>query len=511
MQTIVILRILFQMNEENRLNTAPIEQGQPNQQSNMPAQQGAVGSAQTPVQNVQNPPVRSPNANAQQVNQQAAPQTRKQKISRSHIPGYTLIRPLGKGGMATVYAATQDSFGREVAIKIMSPELIDKQDFAARFELEARMVAKLSHPNIVTVYDVGLAGQNYYLAMEIHPNGHLGQRIKEELSPENALTIAKQLADALHYAHKHSIVHRDLKPDNVLFNNRGEPVITDFGIARDNSADSNLTQVGSTVGTPKYMSPEQAKGEKVDGRSDIYGLGVIIYEMLTGEPPFTADDPVALAIKHCKEPIPRLPLMLEAYQPLIDKLMDKNRDNRPSDGLAVIKLIDDTLESIKNTEASHTVEPKAEETKQPAQAQEGEFKSIKKPEKKQQATKKEEKTLHYESEELVEGSFIFKKFYLNIEFSASDFEQFEAQFKKASKEIASWYKRYKKKAKQVDFEIEAHPWIHRRILAKLNQNFPDNHPFGAYANNGTVTMHLYDSVDEEGEKYIVRQNGKIPE
>lgn len=449
----------------------------------------------------------------QQQNSQAP---EKRKISRSQIPGYKLIKPLGKGGMATVYAAVQESFGREVAIKIMAPDLVDKKDFAKRFEMEARMVAKLSHPNIVTVYDVGLVGKNYYLAMELHPNGHLGDKIKGGISAKQAMEIAKKLADALHFAHEHSIVHRDLKPDNVLFSRHGEPIITDFGIARDNSVDTNLTQIGSTVGTPKYMSPEQAKGEKVDGRSDIYGLGVIIYEMLTGEPPFQADDPVALAIKHCKDPIPRLPLILEEYQPLIDNLMDKEANNRHPDGKSVVKAIDDLMReihaansgadgSVASGSAAGAVTP---QVNKPVEY-DGGYKPIPKAQKKEE--KKVVKETRYEVEDYVSGGFINKKVTREIAFAADDYDQFEKLFSRASEDIAKWREAYGKKAKQLDFIIEAHPWIHRRILDKLNGQFSEQHPYGAFSKSGTITVHLFDEVDKKGEKYLVRDSGKIPE
>ena len=264
-----------------------------------------------------------------------------------NIPGYTIIREIGKGGMATVYLAIQESFGREVALKVMAPHLAAESGFPDRFASEAKMVAALSHPHIVTVYDVGSYNNYHYLAMEYHTGGDLSARIdRNDLTPPEALKIIKELADALGMAHTKGVVHRDIKPDNVLFRaHNDDAILTDFGIARNMQAESNLTQIGSTVGTPKYMSPEQARGMKVDGRADLYSLGVMLYEMLTGKPPFSAGDTISLAIKHCQEPVPPLPSHLHRYQPLLSKLLAKEVKNRFQNGVEVMVAIDNLLKS----------------------------------------------------------------------------------------------------------------------------------------------------------------------
>lgn len=490
----------------------------PQKPTAQPARRAALDN--TPPRSQATPQARQPSssgAQKAQASKNQAPRnpsaTQAPRNQAPRISGYKLKRILGKGGMATVYLAVQESFGREVALKVMAPELVNKRDFAKRFEMEARMVAKLSHPNIVTVYDVGMQDSHFYLAMEYHPNGHLGEQIKKGLTPKQAMHVAKKLADALHFAHENSIVHRDLKPDNVLFSARGVPVITDFGIARDNSADSNLTQIGSTVGTPKYMSPEQAKGQRVDGRSDLYGLGVIIYEMLMGEPPFRADDPVTLAIKHCKDPIPRMPLVYEDYQPLVDKLMSKEAANRYPNGAAVVAAID-ALEASLNPAAAQSSASgagTAQNTPPPMSRPERKdaLKTIPKA-KKQVVEEAKAPEPVYEVEDSISGSFLSKRVTREIAFGADDYDQFEKQFSRASKDIAEWRGQYGKKAKQLDFVIEAHPWIHRRILDKLNGQFSEQHPYGAFSLVGTITVHLFDEVDKKGERYIVRENGKIP-
>lgn len=433
---------------------------------------------------------------------QPNPSDANKAATQKGLKGYAIKGKLGKGGMASVYLAIQESFGREVAIKVMSPSLAAKKDFAVRFALEAKLVSQLSHPNIVTVYDVGQQGKYAYLAMEYHPGGHLGQLIRAGLSTKEALSFAAQIADGLGAAHEAGIVHRDLKPDNILISKRGTPVISDFGIARDNNVDTNLTQIGSTVGTPKYMSPEQARGQRVDGRSDLYGLGVILFEMLTGEPPFQADDPVALAIKHCKDPIPRLPKPLMRFQPLIDKLMNKEAAHRPANAAEVLKLIQELQKpEVKTQPASELVRPKA--------SRPDGYKTLNtKPAKSQPELPKQKL---FEIDDVVSGGFLTKKVTREVVCRAKDYKQFEQIFVEVSRELSEWLDAYGKKAVQLDFVIEAHPWIHRRILDKLNSPYSPEHPYGKFAQQGTITVHLFDEVDREGERYLLREKGKIPQ
>lgn len=257
------------------------------------------------------------------------------------IPGYRIVRTLGEGGMATVYLAIQENFQREVALKIMSP-LLARGDasYGERFLREARIVAQLNHPHIVAVYDVGVHDGQHYLAMEYVPGDDLKNR-RFQLSLKQALTAVKQVALALEYAHKKGYVHRDIKPENVLLNeDSSRAVLTDFGIARPSGTEGGLTQTGTAIGTPSYMSPEQALGKPLDHRTDLYSLGVVLYYLLVGEVPFTADSAVAVGIKHAVEPVPRMPAALISFQLIIDKAMAKAADKRFQNGAEFAEAMD---------------------------------------------------------------------------------------------------------------------------------------------------------------------------
>src|SRR6187551_1371197 len=221
------------------------------------------------------------------------------------IPGYTLIKKINSGGMATVYLATQHSVRRTVALKIMKPSLDKDPEFHQRFQREATIIGQLSHPNIIPIYDIGRHEGFNYISMEFLSKGALDEKILQGISTEHALEIALGIAAALEHAHSKGYVHRDIKPENILFREDGSAVLTDFGIARTIKSKANMTQVGAVIGTPYYMSPEQAKGESSDGRSDLYSLGVMLYEMLTGKRPFQADSSLALGIKHIHEQAPK--------------------------------------------------------------------------------------------------------------------------------------------------------------------------------------------------------------
>ncbi len=249
-------------------------------------------------------------------------------MSAIEIPGYKIVRTLGVGGQATVYLAIQQGFDREVALKVMSPALAADPSFGERFIREAKIVAKLSHARIVTVYDVGESGSFYYLAMEYMRGQELKTRIAKGLKAKEALIIIAKLAQALHFAHKKGYVHRDVKSENILFDDNEQPVLTDFGIAKASNSSTQMTQTGKLIGTPEYMSPEQCRGRKLDGRSDLYSLGIILYEMMTRKVPFTGEDSVSVCIQHVTKPVPQLPARLNHFQWLIDGLLDKKPQGR---------------------------------------------------------------------------------------------------------------------------------------------------------------------------------------
>ena len=245
------------------------------------------------------------------------------------VPGYLIKREIGAGGMATVYLAVQTSLEREVALKVMNPAMVSDTTFSRRFMQEARTLASLAHPNIVAVYDVGITDEKlHYFSMQHLPHGDFLQRIRDGVSETEVLRVVSGVARALGYAHQRGFVHRDVAPGNVLFDVNGNPVLTDFGIARAVSKTSRITNAGVSVGTSHYMSPEQARGGDVDGRSDLYSLGAVIFEALTGQAPYEGDDGFAIAYAHVFEPVPRLPEHLAHWQALIDKAMAKDPDQR---------------------------------------------------------------------------------------------------------------------------------------------------------------------------------------
>ncbi len=257
------------------------------------------------------------------------------------IPGYKLLSKLGQGGMASVYLALQESLDREVAIKIMDPKMASDESFCDRFLKEGKIVAQLSnHPDIVTVYDIGRAGDYYYMAMEYIPGPNLKDRIYNNDNPAQPLLVIRQVASALQMAHERGFIHRDVKPANILFKASGDAVLSDFGIAKAVQADTQLTAIGYAVGTPEYMSPEQAMGQAVDFRADLYSLGVVLYEMLAEKKPFVGQDPFSTALMHINNPVPSLPDEQLDYQPLIDRLMEKNRSERFQSAAELIEEID---------------------------------------------------------------------------------------------------------------------------------------------------------------------------
>jgi len=219
------------------------------------------------------------------------------------IGQYRIIEQIGRGGMATVYKAYQRNLDRYVAVKVLDPDLVETEGFITRFEREARAVAKLRHRNILTVFDYGRQGNVFYLVTEYVRGGTLIARLGWPQDLAYAANIVSQVGDALAHAHRQGMIHRDVKPGNILMVEEDWPLLSDFGLAKMVEDSLNLTASGASVGTPQYMSPEQAQSLEVDRRSDIYSLGAVLYEAVTGRPPFGTDAPMAVILRHINEPL----------------------------------------------------------------------------------------------------------------------------------------------------------------------------------------------------------------
>ena len=252
-----------------------------------------------------------------------------QSLGRYHI-----LEQLGEGGMATVYKAYDTQLDRNVAVKVLLPMRQKSEKFLKRFEREARALAKLSHPNIVGVIDYGKYEELPYLVMEYVPGGTLKQKLTGKPMPwKEVAQILAPIACALDYAHQQGIIHRDVKPSNILIAESGEPMLSDFGIAKILEADEtlDLTGTGVGIGTPEYMSPEQAQGQPVDARSDVYSLGVVFYEMVAGRKPYQADTPYAVVIKHVNEPLPRPKEFIRELPEAVERMLFKALAKKPED------------------------------------------------------------------------------------------------------------------------------------------------------------------------------------
>lgn len=246
---------------------------------------------------------------------------------------HRIIAPLGEGGMAAVYKAYQAGVDRYVALKILPRHLSEETQFIGRFKQEAKVLAGLQHPHILPVFDFGEEDGYTYIAMPLIEAGTLAERLQGKPLPLGEIErIITQIGDALDYAHSKGLIHRDIKPSNILLDERGNCLLTDFGIAKIYEATAKFTETGGIIGTPSYMSPEQGGGEPVDQRTDIYSLGVVLYEMVTGRIPFRAETPVAVVLKHIQAPLPPPrtvnPSLPEAIERVVFKALAKSPEER---------------------------------------------------------------------------------------------------------------------------------------------------------------------------------------
>ena len=384
------------------------------------------------------------------------------------IPGYRIQSQLGRGGMAKVYLAIQESFDRQVAMKIMLPQLAANPTFGQRFLREAKLCAQMSHPHIVPVYDVGEHQGLHYLAMEYVSGGILKERMSLGMRPEESERVIREIALALHHAGEQDIIHRDIKPDNIMFRQDGSAVLMDFGIARPSMTDEQMTQMGTIVGTPKYMAPEQHRGKEIDPRADLYSLGVVFFEMLTGRPPFTADDPMALGIKHITEPVPLMPGTLKRYQPLIRKLLAKDPDKRFQTG----KELFDALEELRQSQNATQSRPQSDATpSQAATPTPAAFESV--------GTSDIKLESRLRTKELKEkAGFMSSHYVFDIYAMADEFPQFQEHFDTITQELKQWGESRGKKAGCIRFKATVHPWIAGRVKDYIKRlRRADTHAF----------------------------------
>ncbi len=240
--------------------------------------------------------------------------------------------------MATVHLAIQESLDRPVALKVLNNPNVP--GFSERFLREGRIIAALNHAHIVTIYDIGIHDDVHYISMEYVTGGDLRQRIRDGMTRSLALETIARVSGALQAAHTGGVVHRDVKPANILFRDDSTPLLTDFGIAKQPLSDGELTATGELLGTPHYLSPEQAQNRNLDGRADIYSLGIVLYEILVGDKPYRGDSDISIIFQQVYEPLPRLPVEYEDLQPLLDRMTAKDPEQRFGDMEQVVKAVE---------------------------------------------------------------------------------------------------------------------------------------------------------------------------
>lgn len=279
------------------------------------------------------------------------------------IAGYRLQSRVGSGGMADVFLAEQTSLNRQVAIKVLGNRPNQSSDISVRFEREARTIARLEHPDIVGIYDVGRTADGFlYYAMPYLPNGDLSKRDLRG-RPQQLVAVLRRICNALEYAHSQGVVHRDVKPENILFDTSDNARLTDFGIAISSDHDQRVTAEGRTLGSSGYMSPEQARGMRLDGRADLYSLGVVLFEMLTGDVPYHGSDSLAVALAHTQDPIPQLGPSLRNWQPVIDQALAKQPAQRFQSAREMLQAIEVAAQTESKVDTRDMAVAVDEETK----------------------------------------------------------------------------------------------------------------------------------------------------
>jgi len=270
------------------------------------------------------------------------------------IPGYTILQKIGESEAAAVYLAIAEDLGHNVALKISKRKhsnnealVTDTGQRSIMFQREFEAIAALDHSSIIDLFDYGIHEGVEFLAMEYFPCGDLKARLQNPLTPAEAIAFLKEIARSLKVVHEAGIIHRDLKPPNVMLRDDGSVVLIDFGLARSLLAGEGSTRTGVLRGSPYYMSPEQAQGESLDARTDLYSLGVILYEMLAGRKPYLGASAIDVLQQHVMAPVPELPAEYLVYQPLLERLMSKSREQR-------ISTCDELLNALEQMRLGHT-------------------------------------------------------------------------------------------------------------------------------------------------------------